>query len=331
MLLWLLPLVLLAGIAALAMQTLRRRRLNHMFPADIRPGMRAGTAPDLRALREVLVISGLLLTAFALARPQWGYTWRDASREGLQLMVVMDTSNSMRADDFRPSRLRRAQWGVEEMVGALQGDKIGLVAFAGDGTLLCPLTLDYGTFLMYLQDLFPGIAPMGGTNLEAALTTAADGFDDVMDADKVILLITDGENHEGDLDAITERLMKENIHVFAVGVGTPEGSLIPLNETGNEFLTNRREEVVKSTLDEAPLKRLAAATDGLYVRATPRDFGTGAIIEEGLAPLKRAQLEDQRVQEMEERYQIFLGAGLLMLFLERFARIPAVLWRRRRV
>jgi Ca-activated chloride channel family protein len=329
MMLWLLPVVLLVSIAGIAMESSRRRRLDRMFPPAIRKGMRTGTAPDLRPLRHLLALAGLLLAAFSLARPQWGYTWRDATREGLQLMVVMDTSNSMRADDFQPSRLQRAQWGVEEMVQALKGDKIGLVAFAGQGELLCPLTLDYGTFLMYLQDLFPGIAPMGGTNLEDALETASEGFDDVVDADKVILLITDGENHEGDLDAITERLRQENIRVFAVGVGTPEGSLIPLNETGNEFLKNRRDEVVKSTLDEGPLRRLANATDGLYVRATPRDFGTGAIIDEGLAPLKRARLEGQRVREMEERYQIFLGTGLLLLFLERLARLPAVLWQRR--
>jgi Ca-activated chloride channel family protein len=329
MMLWLLPVVLLGMSLSTGMEVTRRRRLERMFPAAIRAGMRSGRAPDLFALRQVLTTLGLLLVAFALARPQWGYTWRDARREGLQLMTVIDTSNSMRADDFAPTRLQRAQWGVEEMVRTLQGDKIGLVAFAGEGKLLCPLTLDYGTYLMYLQDLFPGIAPLGGTNLASALRTAMEGFDAGVDADKVILLITDGENHEGDLSAITEQLVQENIRVFAVGVGTPEGSLIPLSSSGNEFLKNRRAEVVKSSLDEAPLKRLAAATDGLYVRATPREFGSSEIIEQGLAPLKRAQLEEQRIKEMEERYALFLGAGILCLFLERMASLPAAGWTRR--
>jgi Ca-activated chloride channel family protein len=110
--------------------------------------------------------------------------------------------------------------------------------------------------------------------------------------------------------------------VFAVGVGTPEGSLIPLDPTANEFLQNRNQEVVKSRLDEATLRKLASSTDGLYVRANPRDFGVTDLIEEGLKPLKRAQLEAERVREMEERFQIFLGAGLLCLLLEGLARLP---------
>lgn len=330
-LLWALPATLLIWGLAFALDAARRRRLDRMFPSRIRGEMRAGRAPDARAARQLLALLGLLLIAFSLARPQWGYSWRDAKREGLQLLVVMDTSNSMRANDFRPTRLQRAQWGVEEMVRILTGDQIGLVAFAGEGRLLCPLTLDTGTFLMYLQDLFPGIVPRGGTNLQAALETATENFDPAPDADRVILLITDGESHEGDLEPVLDTLREQDIRVFAVGVGTPEGSLIPLSEDGGEgYLSNRRDEVVKSTLDEATLKRLASATDGLYVRATPRNFGAEVVVNEGLAPLKRAQLEERRVKEMEERYQIFLAAGLLLLVLERLARLPALLWNRRR-
>jgi Ca-activated chloride channel family protein len=235
----------------------------------------------------------------------------------------------MRADDFKPSRLQRAKWGVEEMVKTLKGDRIGLVAFAGQGVLQCPFTLDYGAFMMHMQDLFPGIVPIGGTNLEKALETAMSSFEETSDADNVILLITDGENHTGSLDNILSELDKKKIRVFAVGVGTPEGSLIPLDDDTNAYLKNRQEEVVKSTLDEKPLRRLTSSTGGLYIRATPVNFGVDEIINEGLAPLKRAQLDSQQVKEMEDRYQIFLGVGLLLLFLERFARIP-LLFRKRR-
>jgi Ca-activated chloride channel family protein len=233
----------------------------------------------------------------------------------------------MRSDDFKPSRLQRAKWGVEELSGALAGDRIGLVAFAGEAVVQCPLTRDYGAFMMNVGDLVPGTIPRGGTNLARALQTSAEAFEEESEADKVILLITDGEQHSGDLDPVIADLKKQGIRVFTVGVGTPEGSLIPLDESGSSFLKNRQQEVVKSRLDEATLRRLSTETDGLYVRSDPRDFGVRAIVEEGLAPLARAQLESRRVKEMEERYQIFLGLGVLCFLLESFTRLPA-LWRK---
>lgn len=320
--LWLLPILLLWIALDVGMSLRRRKRLHAFIPAELQDRARKQAGPELRVLRQVLGYLGLLLVTFSLSRPQWGYTWREAQREGLDLMVVVDTSNSMRADDFKPSRLQRAKWGIEEFVGQLQGDRTGLIAFAGEGVLQCPLTLDYGAFMMNVQDLFPGIVPRGGTHVQAALEKAIESFDPASEADKVILLITDGEAHEGDVDAIIRTLQREDIRVFAVGVGTPDGSLIPLDPTANEFLQNRNREVVKSRLDEATLRKLASGTDGLYVRANPRDFGVTELIEEGLKPLKRAQLEAERVREMEERFQIFLGAGLLCLLLEGLARLP---------
>lgn len=325
----LVPVVLLFHALAVFGLARRRKRLNRMFPPALQERVRDQRAPELRALRITLAALGLALSTFSLSRPQWGYTWREARREGLELVVAIDTSNSMRANDFAPTRLQRAKWGVEDLVQELQGDRIGLVAFAGEGVMQCPMTLDYGAFLMHLQDLFPGIVPRGGTNLESALRTAMDNLEENTEADQVILLITDGENHTGDLDPVLKELKEQNIRVFAIGVGTPEGSLIPLTDQENAFLKNRRDEVVKSALDESTLQSLTQATGGLYVRATPRDFGVASIVQEGLAPLKRSQLENQRIQEMEERYQLFLGAGLLLLFLEQFARIPALMWNRR--
>jgi len=328
--LYALPLVFFLQLLAAGLLVRRKQKLERMFPKSLQKRVRQQPVPELSSLRVLLNTVGLALVAFALSRPQWGYTWRDASRKGLDLIIAIDTSNSMRADDFTPTRLQRAKWGVEDLVQELKGDRVGLIAFAGEGVMQCPMTLDYGAFLMHLQDLFPGIVPRGGTNMEAALQTALDNLDEKTEADQVILLITDGETHVGDLGPVTEALQQRDIRVFAIGVGTPEGSLIPLNDAGNDFLKNRMDEVVKSALDEGTLKSLTSATGGLYVRATPRDFGVEAVVREGLAPLKRSQLENQRIQEMEERYQIFLGAGLLLLFLEHFARLPALLWNRRK-
>lgn len=327
--LWSLLLILVIGILDLSLRIRRRKKLDRLIPLSLREKMGQSTSPGVNKLRVLFFYSGLLLIGFSLSRPQWGFSWREARREGLDLMVAVDTSNSMLADDFKPTRLQRAQWGIEELVGELKGDRAGLIAFAGEGVLQCPLTLDYGAFLMNVQDLFPGIVPTGGTNIEAALQKALDSFDEASEADRVILLITDGESHQGDPDSIIKKLREAKVRVFAVGMGTPEGSLIPLDERASGFLKNRDQEVVKSTLDEATLKRIASQTNGLYVRANPRDFGAGELITEGLKPLKRAQLESERVKEMQERYQLFLGAGLLLLFLEAMAPIPAR-WAQRR-
>lgn len=327
--LWVLPLLLLLGLLDFILRHQRAKKLNLFLPADLRERMGVPAQRNLRTLRPFLFTLGVFLIGFSLSRPQWGFSWRDAQREGLDLMVMIDTSNSMRADDFKPTRLQRAQWGIEELVGELKGDRIGLIAFAGEGVLQCPLTLDYGAFMMNVQDLFPGIVPTGGTNLEAALNQALESFESESEADKVILLITDGESHQGSLRPVFKKLKEANIRVFAVGVGTPEGSLIPLDSKANNFLKNRQQEVVKSNLNETVLKELSSETDGLYVKANPRDFGVNELITEGLKPLKRAQLESERVKEMEERFQIFLLAGLICLLLEALAPLPAR-WMKRR-
>ena len=323
----LLPVTALVLMAVLILRHYRSKRLARFLPGLI-PGKNLHRdSAELTGLRNTLGILGLLLCTLALARPQWGYTWRDIERRGLELVFLLDTSNSMRANDLAPTRLQRAKWGIEEFVRALDGDRIGLVGFAGDAQVLCPLTLDYAAFMMHLDDVFPGIIPRGGTNIEAGLRRAMGAFDaEEGEADRVILLISDGETHEGDLDPVLRELQRRNIRVFAIGIGDPEGSLLPLPmEDGGPYLRNRQGEVVMSRLDEATLLRITRQTNGLYIRATQQDFGIQHILEQGLAPLKRAQLDTSRVRQMEERYPIFLGLGVLLLFLEGFARVPSLL------
>lgn len=304
----------------------RGKTLDQLVPAATRSRMVRLRAASLLVLRRALATLGLILVAFSIARPQWGYSWRDIERRGLEIMFVLDTSNSMRANDLAPSRLQRAKWGIEEMVRALDGDAVGLVAFAGEAGLLCPLTLDYGAFLMHLDDAFPGVIARGGTNIEKALWRALESFgEEEGEADRVIVLVSDGEAHEGDLDPVIRALRGADVRVFAVGIGDPEGSLIPLPpEEGGGYLRNRQGEVVMTRLDEATLLRFTRQTNGLYVRASQQDFGSRQLIEQGLAPLKRAQLEGTRIRQMEERYQIFMGLGVFLLFLEGFARVPSL-------
>jgi len=327
---WALPLAGLVMALVLGLRRVRRARLDRFISAPVRAGMTRRNFAELSGLRATLAVLGVLLCALSLARPQWGYTWIDVQRRGLEIVFLLDTSRSMKANDIAPNRLRRAKWGIEEVLRELDGDRVGLAGFAGEGQILCPMTLDYGAFRMHLDDVFPGMIPRGGTNLAAGLRKAAQAFgDEPGEADRVILLITDGESHEGDSDAAARELRDQGIRVFAIGIGSPEGALIPLPmDDGGPYLRNRQGEVVMSSLDEATLLRVTRITNGLYHRATAADFGVAQLIEQGLAPLKRAQLETGRVRQMNERFQIPLGLGVLLLFLEGFARVPS-LWKRR--
>jgi Ca-activated chloride channel family protein len=324
---WALSVAALSILLAAVLRQARARRLRALLADPARARMLRQPAPSLDRTRQILGGLGLLLVAFALASPQWGYTWRDVRRRGLDIQVVLDTSNSMRANDLRPDRLQRAKWGLQDLLKRLQGDRIGLIAFAGSSFVQCPLTLDYAAFRMHLDDIRPGIIPRGGTDIAGALERAMESFPEATGADQVILLITDGESHEGDVGPIIQKLQEKRIRVYAVGVGTPEGELIPDGNGG--FLKNRQNEVIKTTLDEDTLKRIALDTQGLYVRASPKDFGLERIFDQGLDHLKRAQLEQSRIREMEDRYQIFLGAGILLFVLEGLARIPGWLSQRR--
>ena len=313
--LWLLPPLawLLAGL-------LRRRERQLARLLD--PAVLARSLPPARRRRQrvcwLLWLAAWTLGVLALARPQWGEQWERVRHEGLDIMVVLDTSHSMQAEDIRPNRLGRAQLGLRDLVGQLRGDRIGLIPFAGAQYLYCPLTADYSAFLMMLDDVYPGIVPRGGTAIEQALNGAIEALDQGGEADRVIVLVTDGEDHEGDPLRLIDTLRRRDIRLFAVGVGSPEGELIPISDErgGTDFLRDREGRIVRTRLEEDVLERLAVATGGLYVRATPRDFGLDTIYQEGIAPLQRALLETEEVLSYKDRYGWLLAAALLLWLLE---------------
>jgi Ca-activated chloride channel family protein len=281
----------------------------------------ARLAPE-RSPRRVRAKAALWFLAFALAtvalaRPQWGVRWQQARRRGLEILVVLDTSNSMRATDLKPDRLQRAKWGLGDLLKRLSGDRIGLVVFAGSSFLECPLTVDYAAFSMMLDDVRPGIVPRGGTDIAQALETALESFEKGGDADRVIVLVTDGEDHAGSVDRAITALKEKKVRVFAVGVGTARGELIPAaGGDGDAFLRDRAGNPVRSSLQEGLLERIAADTGGLYVRSADEDFGLDRVYSKGIANLRRDERESRLVKAYEERFPWFLGATVLLLTLE---------------
>ncbi len=312
--LWWLALLPVAAALLFALRRRREQRLAALAAPALWPVLLPDRRPARARWRILLWLAAAGLLIVALARPQWGFRWEDVRRRGLDILVVLDTSNSMRATDLKPDRLQHAKWGVRDLVRRLRGDRIGLVAFAGSAFLQCPLTADYAAFLLTLDDLYAGIIPRGGTAIGRALREAVARFDYRTKADRVIVLITDGEDHEEDPTRLLPLLREKGIRLYAIGVGTPEGELIPLE--GGGFLRDREGRVVKSALNEAPLKALALGTGGAYVRAAPGDFGLERIYEEQILGLRREDLESRLAKVFEERHGWFVAAALLLLAIE---------------
>ncbi|MDK2856915.1 MAG: Ca-activated chloride channel [Verrucomicrobiota bacterium] len=308
-LLLIIPLILLFAI----MQRQRMARLERLVSSGVWRTVIPGYSKKRSRSRTVLRLIGLFCILLALTRPQWGSHWEEVKQRGLDIIVVLDTSKSMLAEDVKPNRLQQAQWAVRDFVKHLKGDRIGLVAFAGSSFLQCPLTVDYAAFTMMLDDLYVGIIPRGGTAIEQALKTADDSFDTKSDADRVIILITDGEDHEGDPMRMAEELHKQGIKLFSIGVGSADGDLIP---TPEGYVKDSQGRIVKTSLNEPLLEKLASETGGFYVRSAPGDFGLDRIYKLGISGLRRGEQDTRLAKVYEERFDWFAAAALFFLLVE---------------
>lgn len=305
----LIPLLLATGF----MLRRREKRLAKMAEQPLWKTMLPGYSIKRQRTKNWLRVLALAFALLALARPQWGFQWEEVKQRGLSIIVALDTSKSMLAQDIKPNRLQQAKWGIKDLVKELQGDRIGLIAFAGNAFLQCPATVDYAAFLMMLDDVYAGIIPLGGTDIYEALKESIESFDKETAADKVIILISDGEGHTGDPLSLLPELKKEKIRVFAIGVGTLQGDLI---QTSEGFVKDSKGNVVKSALNENMLEKMALETGGFYIRSAPGDFGLERVYQQGIAQLQREERESRMAKRWTERFPWFLGAALLCLLLE---------------
>jgi Ca-activated chloride channel homolog len=294
----------------------RERALATFVEAALLPTV----VPDLdrrrRRIRAGLVTGAIAAFALALAGPMWGFHWEEVRREGIDLVVALDTSKSMLATDVAPHRLARAKLAVQDLLAELRGDRIGLVAFAGSAFVQCPLTLDRSAFQESLAAVEVGLIPRGGTNLTEALETGLEAFEGTQGSHQAFVLITDGEDHEGTLDDAIERVAARGVKVYTVGIGTAEGELIP--GAGGGFLKDRRGQVVKSRLGEETLKKIALDTGGVYLHAAGADLGLAALYRDHIATMEKRELASTLERRFEHRYQIPLLLGLLLLVAEAF-------------
>lgn len=314
------PLWLLAGLTACAALVWQYRRfdsrqrvaLTQFVSARLLNKLTSSVSTSRRLVKRVLFTLGVGLLFTALARPQAGFEFQETHRKGLELLFAVDTSKSMLAQDVKPDRLTRAKLAVTDLVAKLNGDGVGLVAFAGTAFLQCPVTLDYDAFRESLDALDVNVIPRGGTNIASAIHEAEAVFKTRSGADKILVLITDGEDLDGEAVSAAQAAAKDGVKIFTVGVGSTTGDLVPIpSETGGtDFAKDENGKLVKSHLDEATLKKIAEATGGIYQPLGGQGEGLAAIYEQGLSSFARRDLSSREAKVPLEKFHWALLAAL---------------------
>ena len=274
-----------------------------------------GFDPKRRWIKAILVIMAFGFAIFALSVPQWGYRWEKTTQKGVDIMIALDCSKSMLAQDIKPNRLERAKREIIDLLRMMKTDRAGLVAFAGQAILQCPLTLDHEAFNIFLKVLEPGFLPVGGTNLHHAIKECYNGFEKDSDTQKAIILITDGENTSGDVEDIAREMAKQGIKIFSIGVGDIQGAPIPDEKGG--FKKDVSGNIILSKVDTKILEKLAAMTGGIYVRSVAGDMDLDLIYKDKiLGTMERKTLTSGKQKIWENRYQWFLFPCILLLLIE---------------
>lgn len=277
--------------------------------------------PDASKARPVvkfsLLMVALTLLIMAAARPQYGQKEKTVKRQGIEVMIALDISNSMMAEDVAPNRLDRAKQMLSKMIDRMVDDKVGLVVFAGEAYTQLPITCDYVSAKMFLNTITPALIPTQGTAIGAALETSIRSFgSQESDAGRAIILITDGENHEDDAIAAAKHARELGIQVFVVGIGKPEGSPIPIAGTNN-YIKDRSGQVVVSRLNEDMCQQIAQAGNGIYVRCDNTNTAMRALQQE-LDQIATAELETKVYADYNEQYQSSVLIALLLLVIDFF-------------
>lgn len=278
----------------------------------------AGTVNRARRIfRFVLLLLVLALILVSLARPRWGYAYDEVKRKGLDLLLAVDVSRSMLSNDVQPNRLERVKLATQDLINELQGDRVGLIAFAGRAFLQAPLTIDYSAAVDSINELDTKIIPEGGTNISEAIALATRTFGKAATGNRALIIFTDGEELSGDAVKTAKAAADAGVRLFTVGVGTPGGSLIPIQSEngGTAFVKDAKGEVVKSKLDEARLREVAQAAEGFYLHLENGPRTMQQLVTDGLGKMKVADINARLSRKPIERYEWPLAAAIFLFAL----------------
>jgi Ca-activated chloride channel family protein len=295
----------------------RRQLMTKFIEARLLPGLISGVSPTRQKFRFACLVTAVVLLILTLARPQWGFTWEESKQKGLDIVVAIDTSKSMLAEDITPNRLQRAKLAALDLMQQAKSDRLGLVAFAGSAFLQCPLTIDDNAFRQSVESLDVNIIPQGGTALAEAINTALTAFKEG-DNFKVLVLFTDGEdNDEGALPA-AQAAAKEGMKIFTIGIGTPDGELLRVKDAKGrtDYVRDAQGNVVKSRLNEKLLQDIAQATEGGFYQPLMGAKTIDTLYQKGLAPLPKSEGQEKLVRHYYERYHWPLSIAVVLLLIE---------------
>jgi Ca-activated chloride channel family protein len=312
---WLLP--LLAVFFAWTFRR-RRRRLEKLVSPAITPRLTEEFSRGKAVLRAFLLLGCFAFIILALARPQWGLRLETVRRRGVDILVALDTSYSMNAEDVAPTRLAKAKAEIRSLLARLKGDRIGLISFAGSAVVQCPLTLDYGAINLFLDIASTDSIPDPGTSLAAAITTANSAFVAGERKYKVLIILTDGEDLEGQVDSAVEKAKETGVMIYAIGIGSSEGRPIPMRDDKGNVVEYRKDpngQVVISRLDEKALAQIAIQTGGRYFRASTAEGELDDLYDE-VSQMDKKELESKLYQNFEDRFQYPLTAAVILLAVE---------------
>jgi Ca-activated chloride channel family protein len=314
---WLLGLLALPVLVAVFLRAERKsaQRLRDFVSPRLLPQLAGNVNRFRRVLRFSLQVLALGLAAISLAQPRWGYTFEDAKRKGLDLLIAVDTSRSMLSNDVQPNRLERVKLATQDLINQLQGDRVGLIAFAGRAFVQAPLTIDYDAVVEAINDLDTKTIPEGGTNISEAITLADHTYGKSATGNRALIIFTDGEELSGDAVKTAKAAADAGVRIFTVGVGTPEGSLIPITGEGGgtAFVKDAKGQVVKSKLDEKRLREIPQTAGGFYLHLENGPRTMQQLFNEGLAKMQAAEIDVRLSRRPIERYEWPLGAAIIAL------------------
>ncbi|MBL7910739.1 MAG: VWA domain-containing protein [Bacteroidia bacterium] len=295
----------------------RRKKLKRLGESNLISALVPYSSKRKRIIKVILFMLGFSSLVIALCNLQTGSKLTEVKREGADIIVCIDVSNSMLAQDLSPDRLTRAKYALEKMIDGLEGDRLGLVIFAGEAYVQLPITTDYSAAKLFLESISPGMVPVQGTNVSDAIIKASESFSSDEGKNRAIILITDGENHDSEALKAAEDANKKGIMISTIGIGSEKGVPIPLIENGviKGYRKDKDGQTVITKLNVNLLKSIASKANGVFVQASQADIGLGAVLDK-IGELDKAQIENKMYTDYEDQFQWFLGLALILFFIE---------------
>ena len=310
--LYLLALVPAAIIGYILAVVSRRRALARFGNAATVKSLMSGVSLMRNHLKFAIFAVAFALVVFAAARPQFGSKLREEKSEGVEMMIAVDVSNSMLAEDFEPSRLERTKYAIDRLFESLNQERVGVIVFAGEAKVQLPITSDYRMAQAFTKRISPNLVSEQGTSIGKALSMALMSFAGDNNRSRAVILITDGETHDQNALDVAKQAAEQGVRIFTIGIGTPEGAPIRID---GDFIRDEKGEMVVSKLNETMLEEIASITDGAYVRASKQSIGLEEIVKE-INNLEKSEMTALRFEEYNEQFHYLLWIALALLLVE---------------